>query len=105
MLVRDSWAILRLEDGNRDTLGSKRLLDVVLVLSEHFLDIVVKMKLDLLVCIAAAAGVDPSLVQIVSISRSDCVDFSCLAVLTSTVANKKDDRVGQTGLQTVSDEH
>ena len=44
--------IVGLEDDARahwDTLGTKRLLDIALVLCEHFLDIMVKMKLDLLV--------------------------------------------------------
>jgi hypothetical protein len=31
---------------NLDTLGSKRLLDVVLVLGEHLVDLVIKMELD-----------------------------------------------------------
>jgi hypothetical protein len=34
---------------HRDTVGTKRLLDVVLILQEHFLEIVIEMKLDLIV--------------------------------------------------------
>ena len=54
MRIRDNWAVLRLQVENDarahwDTLGSMLLLDIVLVLSEHLLDIVVKIKLDLLV--------------------------------------------------------
>jgi hypothetical protein len=51
VLVRDSWAVFRLEVDtrvHRDTLATK-LLDVVHVLCKHLLDIVVKMNLNLLV--------------------------------------------------------
>ncbi len=43
------WAVLWAKNdprGDRDTLGSKRLLDVVLVLGEHLLDVMVNMELN-----------------------------------------------------------
>ncbi len=49
---RKFWAVLWAKNdpgGDRDMLGSKRLLDVVLVLGEHLLDVMVKMELDRLV--------------------------------------------------------
>ena len=45
--IGDFRAILWAKNNPRgDTLGSKRFLDVVRLLCEHFMDVVVKMKLD-----------------------------------------------------------